>query len=85
MRELDTEADFYLGWFMATHHVTEHGWVMSHLPWAGSFGAQDALLMQGLAFARDEANDYLREQQTERQREHQAAQHFARVEQEARA
>jgi hypothetical protein len=84
VRELDPEADFYIDWFTATHHATDSGWVMTHLPASGGVGAQDAQLMEGIAFVRDEANAFMREQQSERARDRQAADHAARVEQEAR-
>lgn len=84
VRELDVDADYYLAWFAATHHITEHGWVMSHLPGPGGIGAQDALLMQGIALARDEANGFQREQQRERQRDKRNADYFDRIEAESR-
>ena len=85
VRELDTEADFYLEWLAATHTLTEHGWVLTQLPAPGGVGAQDARLMQGLAFARDEANAFLHEQRLEHQRDRQTAEYFERIERESHA
>lgn len=83
--ELDDDAAFYLEWMVATHQPTEHGWLMTQLPGPGGVGDQDALLMQGIALARDEANAYMREQVESRQRDERTAAHFDRVERESRA
>lgn len=85
VRELDPDADYYIEWMLATHHQTETGWVMHSLPAAGGVGVQDARLMQGIAWARDEANAFVAEQQRDRQRKHEEDQFFAQIEQEARA
>jgi len=68
----------------ATHSQTDQGWVMHHLPAAGGIGAQDARLMQGIEFARDEANAFLREQRAEQRRDQYEAEYMAQIDRESR-
>lgn len=82
--ELDGEADFYLGWLLATHQSTEHGWHMTQLPGPGGVGEQDALLMEGIAIARQEANDYMHEQRSTHALEQHTAAYFDQVERDGR-
>jgi hypothetical protein len=82
--ELDPVADYYCDWLLATHHLTDAGWVLDQLPGPGGVGDQDARLMQGIYLARDEADAIFREQQAAARRDQVFADHFEEVEQEAR-
>lgn len=84
VRELDEDAQFYIRWMTATHRQTEQGWMMTHLPGPGGLGEQDAVLMDGISCARDEADAFQREQDEARSRERHYAEYAARIEQESR-
>lgn len=84
VRELDEDAEFYIRWMYATHRLTEQGWQMTHLPGPGGLGAQDAKLIDGISCAREEAEAFQREQESERQRQREFAEYTDRLERESR-